>query len=453
MASRTRRRPRPRVAAAPGGRPPWRGPPARPGRPWSGSRPVRTAPGNVPPGSVGPAGHPSRPSVPRAPRRRGGPARWGPLSPTSVCAEASSSRASRSARPSSGGPGVLGGLHGGFEASGLGVGGADRLAELPGLLGQRRMLGVGLVQAGQGDVRAALGSVSSAWCSANAKRRRSLRLGRQQPGVGLVDGGLDLDQRRLGRGSARGEPGTEHVSLPGDCGRRRGVRRPGPRPRFRSSTTATLRSSRTTAGRKSGPQSTSVDGVPRPGRQCRPADGSSAPGTPPSSSPARPRSSALRWSKAPTRGIQVGDRDGVGGRTERRRDSQLVPGLRPSAARPPNPAGRRRRSEAASRAGRAIAALQAERSGRPGARRWLPVPAGRPAPRARGRRCYPAHRGHLGLGGLVRGVQTGLPGAQTGDLRLQRGELATGRGRRAPRPRLGQRSAARSRPPPPRPAA
>ena len=96
----------------------------------------------------------------------------------------------------------------------------------------------------------------------------------------------------------------------------------------RSSTTATRRSTRCTAAASSAGASTTSTRVDRTGRAA-PASRlvvGSAGSAPPSSRPARPRSSALRWSKAPTRGVQVGDRDGVRGRPEGGGDRGLVAG-------------------------------------------------------------------------------------------------------------------------------
>ena len=41
-------------------------------------------------------------------------------------------------------------------------------------------------------------------------------VGLGQPLLGVVDRGLDLDQARLGRGTAGGEVGAEHVAVAGD---------------------------------------------------------------------------------------------------------------------------------------------------------------------------------------------------------------------------------------------
>ena len=139
-------------------------------------------------------------------------------------------------------------------------------------------------------------SLSSRDMSKPSRSRGRDRLG--QLGVGLVDRGLDLDQALLARGAAGGEVGAEHVAVAGhrgDVGQLGDQAAGG----ARSSTTAVLNSSRLSAGRSVVGALHHVDGVRRAGRAGRASRRRSA-GPPPSSSPARPRSSSLRWPIAPT---------------------------------------------------------------------------------------------------------------------------------------------------------
>ena len=112
--------------------------------------------------------------------------------------------------------GLAGGGDGALEALGLALGCAGLRAVLAELLGHRGEGGVGLVQLGQRDVDALEGVV------ARGLEPRDLEpeaLGRGgglgQPGGGVVDGGLDLDQAGLAAGAAGREVRAEEVTLAG----------------------------------------------------------------------------------------------------------------------------------------------------------------------------------------------------------------------------------------------
>ena len=251
----------------------------------------------------------------------------------------------------------------------------------------------------------------------------------------LVDGRLDLDQAGLARRATGGEVGADQVALArhgGDVGQVGDQLAGG----GRSSTTATLKSSRASAPRRisAGASTTSRAYVACAGQ--RGPRGSST-GPPPSSSPARPRSSPLRWAIASTAASAPGDDDGVGGGAEGRRDGRLVAVLHARAARPPTPAARRPCRSAASSA---------------------PAPSLRlrPSSSASRRATQPGAVtiGLLGLlaglgealvdvvegrdGGLVLRVEALLAGVEPGDLGLERREVAAGPARRGRPPPRGR---------------
>ena len=126
---------------------------------------------------------------------------------------------------------LLGLGDGALEAVGLAAGGAGLRAVLAELLGHRRQRRVGLVQLGQRDVGTLLGVEALGLHARGLEREPLPRRGRLgELGGGLVDRGLDLDQRRLGRGATGGEVRPEHVTGTrhrGDVGR---PRRPAPAP-------------------------------------------------------------------------------------------------------------------------------------------------------------------------------------------------------------------------------
>ena len=308
------------------------------------------------------------------------------------------------------------------EPVGLAAGGAGLGAVLAELLGDRGERGVGLVQLGEGDVGALLRleplALEPGHVEAEPLRGRD---GLGELLGGLVDRGLDLDQARLARGATGGEVGAEDVAVAGDRGEvgQGGDQR---RAASRSSTTATLVSSRVRAERSvSGHSMTSTAYV-------APA-GSSGQSRIESGSPAEQQAGAaevvvLEVADGEDGGVGVDHGHRVGGRAEGVGDGGLESGAdrEQGGDRAEQPGDRVGGGE---QGAGAVLAVEAHLEG--------VLAGGEGAAVAVGLQGLVAGLGESLLdvvegadGGLVLGVETLLAGVETGDLGLERGEVALG---------------------------
>ena len=294
-------------------------------RPLLGGAQRRAAPPSRPRGRRGTRRRAARAAWCRAPRR-GRPRRWPAATRARRAPARSRSRASVAASD---------GL---VEALGLGAGVAGLRAVLAELLGHRGQGRVGLVQLGQGDVDPPPGllalalqrrgvegepleGVRGAWSAARPPRRR--------PPAPRSGSAGSTSRRRRSAAPSRSPSRVTAV--------RSGASATSDRAAARSSTTATLNSSRASAGRSSAGALHHVHGVRRagragPARRCRRCR------APPSRIPARPRSSSLRCAIAPRAASTSSDGDRVGGtrRGPRRRRPRSRCGRCSSAATEPS---------------------------------------------------------------------------------------------------------------------
>ena len=311
--------------------------------------------------------------------------------------------------------GLLGGGDRGGEPLGLALGGPGQRAELAELLGDRGQGGVGLVQLGERHVDPLLG-LGTLLLEPGEVERESLAGvgGGGQLLGGLVDRGLHLDEAGLRRGAAGSEVGPEQVPLAGDRG---GVRQVDDQATGGVEAVHDRDLEQHAAQRRTerGRALDHVDGVDRAGRQRGPL---AVVGVSPAEQD--PGSAEVFGLQVPDRadsGVDVLDRDGVGGGAEGRGDRGLVAG-----------AHREQRGDRPQQAGHGVG------GGQQGAGTVLAVQAELEGLLARGEGALVALGGlrllpglgepllevhQRGGGALVLGVQSLLTGVEAGDPGLQ----------------------------------